>query len=87
MERELSLAVMLARQPGTKEARYDHLLSDQPREARASAVVAEPAPPPEAVGDSHDGERLSQLEHEVAELRGEVRALQQQLAEFRKQFE
>jgi len=85
MEREPPLAVMLARQPGTKEARYDHLLSDHPREARAAAV-AESAPP-EAVRGSHDSERLSQLEHEVGELRGEVRALQHQLAEFRKQFE
>ena len=86
MEREPSLAVMLPRQPGTKEARYDHLLSDHPRETGAFATVAE-STPPEAVRGSHDSERLSQLEHEVAELRGEVRALQQQLAEFRKQFE
>jgi len=86
MEREPPLAVMLPRQPGTKEARYDHLLSDHPREARASAAVAESAPL-DAVRGSHDGERLSQLEQEVAELRGEVRSLQQQLAAFRKQFE
>jgi len=86
MEREPPLAVMLPRQPGTKEARYDHQLSDHPREARASGAVAESAPL-DAVRGSHDGERLFQLEHEVAELRSEVRSVQQQLAAFRKQFE
>ena len=85
IEREPPLAMMLPRQPGTKEARYDHLLSDHPRAAHSPASAAEEfsASP----SRSHDGDRLSQLEHEVAELRHEVGELKQQLAEFRKQFE
>jgi uncharacterized protein len=88
IERESPLAMMLPRQPGTKEARYDHLLSDHPRAAHSSAVAAEEhSRLAEFSNRSHDGERLSQLEHEVAELRREVGELKQQLAEFRKQFE
>ena len=87
MEREPPLATMLPRQPGTKEARYDHLLSDHPHAAYSFAAAAEEHSLPAASSSSHDGERLSQLEHEVAELRREVGELKQQLAEFRKQFE
>jgi len=75
IEREPPLAMMLPRQPGTKEARYDHLLSDHPR-----AAAVEDFPPP-------SGDRVTQLEQEVARLRREVTEVKQQLAEFRKQFE
>ncbi len=75
MEREPSLAVMLPRQPGTKESRYAHLLSG-PVEA---AAVAAPAPAftpvfnGEAAGDQ-DG-RLAQLEATVAQLKSDLENL------------
>lgn len=87
MERDPPLAMMLLRQPGTKEARYDHLLSDHPRAAHASASAVEESSLLSGSGSSRDTGRVSQLEHEVSELRREVAELKQQLAEFRKQFE
>jgi len=87
IEREPPLAMMLSRQPGTKEARYDHLLSDHLHAAHSTASAAgESSLLAEASNSSHDAERLSQLENAVAELRHEVGELKQQLAEFRKQF-
>jgi len=88
IEREPPLATMLPRQPGTKEARYDHLLSDQPRAVHSTASAAgESSMLPASSSSSHDAERLSQLENAVAELRHGLDELKQQLAEFRKQFE
>jgi len=75
IDREPPLAMMLPRQPGTKEARYDHLLSDHPRTYASAPVTGTPP------------DRLPQLEQEVSELRREVSELKQQLAEFRKMFE
>jgi uncharacterized protein YceH (UPF0502 family) len=65
---ELKLAVKLPRQPGQKESRYAHLLSGE--------VVAEEAASYEAAPSS---DRLTVLEAEVAELRAQVRALQEKL--------
>ena len=88
IEREPPLAVMLARQPGTKEARYDHLLADHARAAPSTAqAAAESSMLPGSSSSSHDAERLSQLESAIAELRREVAELKQQVAQFRKQFE
>jgi uncharacterized protein len=76
-QREPALVAILARQPGTKEARYMHLFSgDAPP---AAATSERPA------GSSPD--RLAALELEVARLRSELSEVQQQLASFRKQFE
>jgi uncharacterized protein len=79
MEREPPLAVILPRQPGTKESRYAHLLSG-PVEAAAVAAPAVPIPPVFSgeVGDQ-DG-RLAQLEATVAELKKEM-------AELRRKFD
>jgi hypothetical protein len=66
MQREPPLAMVLPRQPGTKEARYAHLLSGE---------VTEPVPTeaqPTARGTAH-------LEAEVAELRQEVAQLREQV--------
>ena len=79
MQREPPLAVVLPRQPGTKESRYAHLLSGE--------VEAEELPPPRAVSSSSDDQRVSRLEEAVTALQNEVGELKQQLAEFRKQFE
>ena len=78
MQREPPLVKMLPRQPGTKESRYAHLLSGDVAGAEA---VAEPAV------TSQDGSRMARLEAEIEYLKSEFAALQQQFAEFRKQFE
>lgn len=65
------LVVVLPRQPGSREARYVHLLGDV---AISSASTA-PAPRP---GDSSDG--LARMEQELAELRTEVKSLQERVS-------
>lgn len=82
--RPAPLVAVLPRQPGTKEARYAHLLGGTP------TPVAEPAPagPPPAPGDTPgDDARVAALAEEVAQLRRQVAELEQQFAAFRRQFE
>ncbi len=81
MQRDPALVKVLPRQPGTKEARWAHLLSgDVAREAAQMARTA---------GDrsSGDGERIARLEEEVSALHREVGDIKDQLERFRKQFE
>ena len=78
------LVMRLPRQPGQKEARYAHLLSGEPKleafaEGEGSATISR-----RRTGDS---ERVDKLETEVVTLTMEVRKLQQQFDEFKKQFE
>ncbi len=75
------LAKMLARQPGTKEARYLHLL--------AGDAEAWDTPQPSAAADSvlAGSEQISMLEEAVARLKQELAALKKEFADFRKQFE
>lgn len=77
IERLAEMIVKLPRRPGEKESRYAHLLSG-PVQAQA------PMTEPHAV-ERHD--RTAALEAEVAQLRKDVENIQQQLADFRKQFE
>jgi hypothetical protein len=81
MQRDPPLSKALPRQPGTKEARYAHLLGGE--------VAAESAQPASAMsnGKSGDGDRVARLEEEVSALRREVGELKDQLERFRKQFE
>ena len=79
-QRQPPLVAMLPRQPGTKESRYIHLLSD----AQIAAEAAVMRPPSDT---SNENNRLENLENEVAELKREIGEIRQQLAEFRKQFE
>jgi hypothetical protein len=85
-KRDPPLVTVLARQPGTKEARYAHLLGDAPPVAPSIPPHADAArdnnaaPPP-------SNERIETLAAEVAELRGQIADLQSQFATFRKQFE
>jgi len=84
MQRDPPLARILPRQPGTKEARYKHLLAgdteDVPDVARA--------PTPASVrSNSADADRITRLEDELANLNKEVADIKQQFATFRKQFE
>ena len=82
MQREPPLAVMLPRQPGTKESRYAHLLSGEIDVAQMAAIhVASPS------NSSGDDERIARLEEQVAALQREVSDLKQLFEGFRKQFE
>jgi uncharacterized protein YceH (UPF0502 family) len=81
-QRTPPLARILPRQPGTKESRYTHLLSGEPETPAAAPANANRETVIENTTD-----RLTKLEQEVSDLRGEVAALQQQLVGFRKQFE
>ena len=84
MQRDPPLARVLPRQPGTKEARYMHLLAgdveDVPDVARAHSLAS-------ALNGSADNDRVARLEAEVANLQKEFADLKQQLASFRKEFE
>jgi uncharacterized protein len=82
MKREPPLVKVLPRQPGTKEARYAHLLSGD----------VEVSPPDTAVGAAATSgasttERIARLEDQVETLQSEIADLKQQFAAFRKQFE
>jgi hypothetical protein len=83
-QRQPPLAAVLPRQPGTKESRYMHLFAGD-----APAAVDGARAPARASDQAHRAadDRLSNLEHEVLELRREFGEMQQQLAAFRKQFE
>jgi len=79
---EPPLAKMLARQPGTKEARYVHLL--------AGDAEAWDTPQPSATegsGSVAGSEQISRLEEAVAHLEQELATLKKEFADFRKQFE
>jgi uncharacterized protein YceH (UPF0502 family) len=82
-QREPPLARVLPRQPGTKESRYMHLFSGEPRIAEGTSFAASDA----SRRPASSADRLAQLAEEVALLRRELSNVQQQLAAFRKQFE
>ena len=82
MKREPPLVKVLPRQPGTKEARYAHLLSGD-----VETWYREPEPGPIVISGSSMGEQIARLEGEVAVLQREIADLKKQFADFRKQFE
>jgi uncharacterized protein YceH (UPF0502 family) len=82
MTREEPLAKVLPRQPGTKEARYAHLLCGYKPEWEATVAVSEAR-----VESSVDDERIVRLEEEVAALRREMADLKDEVLRFRRQFE
>jgi uncharacterized protein len=92
-QRESPLVCILARQPGTKEYRYMHLFSGEPLEPTVSRATLERESAAATAADTSvqavppPAQRLARLEEEVASLRRELTDVQQQLAEFRKQFE
>jgi uncharacterized protein len=91
MNRQPPLVKLLPRQPGTKEARYAHLLSgdlaDQPGATQTHDPAESSVSECEASVVATYSERLIDLEREVADLRNEVSDLKQQLASFQKQFQ
>ena len=76
------LVVRLPRQPGQKEARIAHLLSGEPPEEIVSEIAT-----PRTASRQNDRERIEGLEQSVAALTEEVKNLQQQFTDFKKQFE
>jgi uncharacterized protein len=82
MNRQPPLVKILARQPGTKESRYIHLLSGDVEPA-SSPAIRETLP----VASRQNVDDFSRLELEVAELRKDIADLKWQFAAFRKQFE
>jgi uncharacterized protein YceH (UPF0502 family) len=89
MDREPSLVVVLPRQPGTKEARYAHLLSgpvefaaplDVASAPRATMQYAAAPYVPQGAPDdpAHEG-RIAQLEATVADLQQKIDALNRKI--------
>jgi uncharacterized protein YceH (UPF0502 family) len=94
MRREPPLVVLLARQPGMKEARYAHLLSgdvavaaSENHEVATTRMDGSSVSRGSASVNNASAEDVKRLEESVAELRSEVASLKKQFAEFRKQFE
>jgi uncharacterized protein YceH (UPF0502 family) len=82
MKREPPLVKVLPRQPGTKEARYAHLLSGD-----VETWYREPEAGPIVISGSSMGEQIARLEGDVAVLQREIADMKKQFADFRKQFE
>jgi uncharacterized protein YceH (UPF0502 family) len=84
MEREPPLVAVLPRQPGTKEARYMHLLSGTVEALRAAAPDFSMQPEAGQFAEQDEGheDRITQLEAIVAELRQEVAALRQKIEDL-----
>ena len=82
MNREPPLVKVLARQPGTKESRYTHLLSGDAQPVSTGAGREVPAALERGKMDE-----FARLSSEIAELRKDMADLKQQFAVFRKQFE
>ncbi len=81
MDKEPAMVTRLERQPGRKENRFAQLLT---------GAVPETASTEDNATISEGSERsagLAELQNEVEQLRAELKALQDEFAEFRKQFE
>jgi uncharacterized protein YceH (UPF0502 family) len=86
MKRDPPLVTVLPRPPGTKEARYAHLLSGDVQETPAQSSSAELSTPESPAG-ALGLDRIARLEDEVAAIRNELADLKNQLATFQKQFQ
>jgi uncharacterized protein len=94
MSREPALAKVLPRQPGTKEARYTHLLSGEvesyePSQSHnyAASSAQTYVPSITHTDDSELNERMAQLEAEVAILTRELSELREDFQQLRQQLE
>ncbi|HWE83597.1 MAG TPA: YceH family protein [Terracidiphilus sp.] len=81
MEREPPLAAVLPRQPGTKEARYAHLLSGPVESAVQSNQQPFPSDHHYRPSDSspENDDRLARLETTVAELQKQIASLREKI--------
>jgi uncharacterized protein YceH (UPF0502 family) len=75
-EREPSLVAVLPRQPGTKEARYAHLLAGA---VESSPPASEPFSSSSAPLTPDQDDRIAQLERTVAELKSEIAVLNKRI--------
>ncbi len=82
IQRDPPIVKMLARQPGTKEARYAHLLSGDVPEASVMAVAST-----SGTRDGGNDDAFARLESVVEELKKEVAELKAQVESLRKAFE
>jgi uncharacterized protein YceH (UPF0502 family) len=84
MEREPPLVAVLPRLPGTKEARYAHLLSGPVESAGAAESAPQRREPVQFApritsDDAANEDRVARLESSVAELKQEIVALRQKI--------
>ncbi len=79
-QREPPLVAVLPRRPGTKEARYTHLLCGDADSTSSTEALERPRSSSQA-GLPAQIERITRLEEQVAALQSEVALLRQQLAE------
>ncbi|MBA3355974.1 MAG: YceH family protein [Pyrinomonadaceae bacterium] len=79
-----SMVVRLPRQPGQKDARFVHLLSGPPSPEFLAEVEAHSKTSQPRLGES---DKVEKLQLQIEGLKEEFRILQQQFAEFKKQFE
>ncbi len=82
MERDPALVALLPRQPGTKEARYAHLLSGPVESIAVPLPVRSDYAPQAAAVLPEQSDRIAQLEAVVAELRQELNALKRKFDEM-----
>jgi uncharacterized protein YceH (UPF0502 family) len=78
------LVARLPRQTGFKESRYAHLLAGRP-EVEPPETASAPASPLSV--DPPEGDKLAQLEQEVASLRRELAEMKAQFGEFKQQLQ
>lgn len=83
MKCEPPVVEMLPRQPGTKEARYTHLLSGEVQTSISATEHVAVSP----LRSSSDAERIARLEDAVARLEKELTETREHLAALQKQFE
>ncbi len=81
MKHDPPLVKILPRQPGTKEARYAHLLSGDVEVAQSNVNEETPAK------DGGSPERIASLEQKVSQLQSEIADLKKEFSAFQKQFE
>jgi len=86
MAREPALVKVLPRQPGTKEARYAHLLSGDVEAFEPPASTANYASASSYSHSSSHSEEDPELKERIAQLEAEVAILTRELGELREQF-
>lgn len=82
-----ALVVKLARQPGTKESRYSHLLGGMVEVEKLPEKAPEVKQVEVLALNTNENERIEKLEKEVQDLREQIAVLSQQFQEFKHQFE
>jgi uncharacterized protein YceH (UPF0502 family) len=89
MSREPPLAKVLPRQPGTKEARYTHLLSGEVEsyEPPASQSHSYTASSTQSYSSARSEPDDSELNERMAQLEAEVAILTRELSELREEFQ